>query len=238
MPGPQRRHPALRRGDSTNFRSVTRVDRAAATRSTTTVRSSLPTDLGNATGGSASGPTATPTLRREHGEHLRLPRRQAGGHAVVPRAPGRVAWTRARSTTTWTPLGGQSGSAVYRIVNGSGTAIAVHAYGGGDDELRDADHAGSTTTSWRGTRDARGRTGSRRVGRGARGGAGRVRRGARAGAGRRRRHRPGRPVRPERAGAGRYVVLGAADGHVPGQVAVDVRGERTDVELTLAEEDA
>lgn len=37
---------------------------------------------------------------------------------------------------------------------------------------------------------------------------------------------------------GRYVVLGAADGHVPGQVAVDVRGERAVVELTLAEEDA
>jgi len=37
---------------------------------------------------------------------------------------------------------------------------------------------------------------------------------------------------------GRYVVLGAADGHVPAQVAVDVRGERTDVDITLAEEHA
>ena len=37
---------------------------------------------------------------------------------------------------------------------------------------------------------------------------------------------------------GLYVVIAAADGHVPAQVTVEVRGERIDVELTLAEEDA
>lgn len=37
---------------------------------------------------------------------------------------------------------------------------------------------------------------------------------------------------------GRYVVVAAADGHVTAQVALDVCDERTEVEITLAEEDA
>jgi hypothetical protein len=37
---------------------------------------------------------------------------------------------------------------------------------------------------------------------------------------------------------GPYVVLAAAEGHVPAQVAVDVGEERTEVEITLAEEHA
>jgi hypothetical protein len=37
---------------------------------------------------------------------------------------------------------------------------------------------------------------------------------------------------------GRYVVLAAADGHVPAQVAVDVRDERVEVEIELTEEAA
>jgi hypothetical protein len=37
---------------------------------------------------------------------------------------------------------------------------------------------------------------------------------------------------------GRYVVLGAADGHAAASVAVEVRGERAELEIRLAEEDA
>ena len=36
----------------------------------------------------------------------------------------------ARRCTTTSTLGGQSGSAVYRIINGGRYGVAVHAYGG------------------------------------------------------------------------------------------------------------
>ena len=117
MPGRNGSDAALRLGHQHELPLRRGLDQQRRREATTTARSSSPPTSATPRAGSGSGSTPTPTAHRRDRQHLRLSGRQAGRHAVVRRA--RIASVTARKVYyDIDTAGGQSGSAVYRIING------------------------------------------------------------------------------------------------------------------------
>ena len=127
--GPQRRDAALRLGHQQQPADRRRAGPTTATRSTTTARSSSATDLGNTTGWFGFGVYNDATLTASVGNISGYPGDKPDGTQWY--AARRIASVAARKVYyDIDTFGGQSGSAVYRIVDGKRYAFAVHAYGG------------------------------------------------------------------------------------------------------------